>query len=140
MCVIGSNVKLYISNFIYFFFFGQPMACGVPGPGIRSKPQLPPWLCCGNARSLTHCVRLGIKPSSQHSRDGAVPLYYSGNTSNFYLYKAIIISYDFLFDHKYIVYIFEYKYKKYILYIFQLSLFTTKAIFVSFNSGKILCF
>lgn len=32
-----------------FFFFGRPMAHGVPGPGIRSKPQSAPrpkfWQC-----------------------------------------------------------------------------------------------
>ena len=35
-------VKLpeFTSCFFSFFFFGCPMAHGVPGPGIRSKPQL----------------------------------------------------------------------------------------------------
>ena len=29
---------------IFFSFFGFPAACKVPGPGIRSKPQLQPTL------------------------------------------------------------------------------------------------
>ena len=38
-----------------------PWHMEVPGPGIKSEP-----LChsCGNARSLTHCARMGIKPAT----------------------------------------------------------------------------
>ena len=49
----------------FVLFFGCPMAHGVLGPGIRSELSFS--LRCGNARSLTHCVRPGIKPVSQHS-------------------------------------------------------------------------
>ena len=31
----GGFIKIF-----FFFFFGLPVACGIPGPGIRSKPQL----------------------------------------------------------------------------------------------------
>ena len=55
--------------FIIFFFFGRPMAYGVPGPGIRSEPQVQPMLRCSIARSLTHCAGPGIKPASQQSQD-----------------------------------------------------------------------
>ena len=30
----------YFKIFIYSSIFGWPLACGVPRPGIRSKPQL----------------------------------------------------------------------------------------------------
>ena len=53
--------------------FGPPVAYEVR-PGIRSNCT-----CslhsgsCGNARSLTHCARLGIEPASQCSQDTANP-------------------------------------------------------------------
>ena len=54
------NVKWYLIQIwldTFFFFFKHPAAYGVPGPGIRAKPQLWPmpklwqhwilkWLCC----------------------------------------------------------------------------------------------
>ena len=32
-----------LEELLFFFFFGQPSAYGIPGPGIRSEPQL--WQC-----------------------------------------------------------------------------------------------
>ena len=42
----------------------------------RNNPGLYEWLRCnwGSARSLIHCVRLGIKPVSHHSQDAANPI------------------------------------------------------------------
>ena len=59
--------------YIYFSFFGCPVAYGIPEPGIRSK------LCnlChrgGNTGSLTNCTGPGIEPTSQHCRDAADPV------------------------------------------------------------------
>ena len=55
----------------FFFFFGHPMAYGVPGPGIRSKPQLQPkpqlWQCW----ILNPLCWAGVELMSQHSQDTA---------------------------------------------------------------------
>ena len=50
------------------------MAYGAPQQG--SDPSLSHDLShsCGNARSLTHCARLGIKPVTHHSQDAADPI------------------------------------------------------------------
>ena len=45
------------------------MACGVPGLGIRSKPQLGPNPHWGNAGSSPHCAGLGIEPACQYYQD-----------------------------------------------------------------------
>lgn len=50
-------------------FFGRPLACGAPRPGLRSEPRH-----CGNTCSLTCCARLGIKPATQRSHDAADPV------------------------------------------------------------------
>ena len=56
-----SATALLFSVFWFFFFFGRPAACGVPGPGMRCEPQLPPlYHSCGSAGSLTHCAGPGI--------------------------------------------------------------------------------
>ena len=43
------NITFQVYILIFFFFFGHPMVYGVPGPGIRSEPQLWPkpqvWQC-----------------------------------------------------------------------------------------------
>ena len=66
-------VSLYIFTFVpkvfWGFFFGHPLAHGVPGPGIRSDPHCDLSHSCGNTRFLTHSAGLGIKPTSQRSRD-----------------------------------------------------------------------
>lgn len=48
-------------GFLVFFFFGCPVTCGAPGPGITSE--------CSNIGSLTHHTWPEIKPTSQGSRD-----------------------------------------------------------------------
>ena len=55
----------------FFFFFGCPVAHGIPGPGIRYELQLWPTPQLQQHRSLTHCARLRIEPVSQHSRNVA---------------------------------------------------------------------
>ena len=69
VCQVTQNRK-WINNFEFyiilkylfcsFFLFDHPKAYGVPGPGIRSKPQLPS-IChtCSNAGSITHCAEPG---------------------------------------------------------------------------------
>ena len=76
------SITIFISFFFvfsFFSFFGCPPAYGVARPVIRSEPQPPAtdlshnW---GNARSLTHCARLGLgfAPASQHSQDANDPV------------------------------------------------------------------
>ena len=57
-----------------FFFLGRPMAYGVPGPGIRSQPQLRPKPQLHNAGSFTHRAKLGIEPWSWCSQDATDPV------------------------------------------------------------------
>ena len=71
----------FISSQFFFFFFGHPAVHGVPGPGIRSEPQLWPQLKCWISNALcqagdqtcipvlprhsqSHCATVGT-PSSQ---------------------------------------------------------------------------
>ena len=49
---------------------------------------------CGNARSLTHCARPGIEPTSQHSQDAAAPVVPQQELQNppiFYLFIYLFI-------------------------------------------------
>ena len=48
---------------LFCFVWLHPQHIKVPGPGIKTEPQL----ChsCCSARSLTHCAGLGIKPTPQ---------------------------------------------------------------------------
>ena len=50
---------------IDFFFFGHPVAYGVPRPGIRSNPQLRPMPQLQELKSLNHCAGPGIQSASQ---------------------------------------------------------------------------
>ena len=70
-----SPIKFFFTlpYFIFVYFFGHPVSHGVPGPGIRSKPQLQPKLQV-NTRSFTHCTGLGIESSSQCCRDTGEPI------------------------------------------------------------------
>ena len=65
---IGTLYPSFLFNFLAF-----PQHMEVPRPRTESEPQL--WcFSCGNTESLTHCVRPGIKPACQHSRDTADPV------------------------------------------------------------------
>lgn len=56
---------MYVCIYI-FFFFGHPTACGVSGPGIRSKLQQC-WI-------LNPSLEPGMEPVSQRSQDSANPV------------------------------------------------------------------
>ena len=63
------------------------MACGVPGPRISWDHS------CGNAGSLTHCARLGIKPVSQRSQD--TPDHISPQWEHlFFFFRAALQAYE----------------------------------------------
>ena len=55
---------VFVCVCLFVFFFGYHTACGVPGPGIRSKLQLQPTL-----DPSTRCARLGIEPAPWRCRD-----------------------------------------------------------------------
>lgn len=59
---------------LFFLFFGRPSPYGVPGLGIRPKPQSQPKPQLQQLRSITHCSQPGIKPTSRHSQDAADPV------------------------------------------------------------------
>ena len=70
--------QISLSLTLFFFFFSViicPGACGVPGPGIRSQPQLPsapkPWQCW--ARSFTPCAGPGREPLAPCTTVGTPP-------------------------------------------------------------------
>ena len=51
-----------------FFFFGCATTCGLPKPGIRSKPELQPMPKLWRRQILKPlCAGLGIKPASQRT-------------------------------------------------------------------------
>ena len=54
---------------VFVFFFPHLWHLEVPGPVIKSKSQL--YLCysCGNAGSLNHFARLGIKLAPQQQTE-----------------------------------------------------------------------
>ena len=61
--------------FFLFFLFGHSIAYGVPGPGIRSEPQLGPklqhrWIL----NPLCPLCQAGVEPVSQCSQDTANPI------------------------------------------------------------------
>ena len=61
----------------FFFslpFPGCPVAYGALGEGSNLSRGHNLSHGCGNARSLTHCARPGIEPTSQHSQDAAYPV------------------------------------------------------------------
>ena len=59
---------LWKTCFVLFFFFGCPMPCGVPGPGIRSELQLHP---CQILNPL--CWAGYLNPCSRDTADPTVP-------------------------------------------------------------------
>ena len=61
---------------MYFFFFSfltDPQNMEFPGQGSDLNYHWDLSHRCSNARSLTHCAQLGIKPVSQHSQHTANP-------------------------------------------------------------------
>ena len=89
-----SLISLHLLFFFFFFFsfsfflFGCPEAHRVPGPGVRSEPQL--WLSCGNTRSLAPlhqamdrtCVPVLLSHRRSHCAPAGTPLStYSWTTS-----------------------------------------------------------
>ena len=66
------KIVCVLFNF-FFFFFWLPLAYGIPGPGIRSEPQLQPMPQVWQCWALSHCAGLGMEPVSQRSRDDADP-------------------------------------------------------------------
>ena len=67
-------------------FLPPPRRMEVPGPGIESKPQLQ--LSCGNARSLTHNARPGIKPAPPQKQCQILNLLF--NSGNLTILKIIL--------------------------------------------------
>ena len=66
---------------VFVFFFGCPVAYGVPGPGIRSKPRLWPQLQLQQCWILNPVCRAGgsnLRPSALKRLP--IPLCYSGNS------------------------------------------------------------
>ena len=68
-------------KFVVCCFFGCPAIYGVPGPGIRSKPQLGVHHSCGNAGSLTYSAEPGTESAFQCYRDVPIPLHHSRNST-----------------------------------------------------------
>ena len=72
-----------------------PAAYGAPRPGMGqgSDPSCS-WdlsCSCGNARSLTHCARLGTEPASQRFQDAADSHYAAAGTPEFLCFMSIFI-------------------------------------------------
>ena len=60
-----SSTLLFLSFFFFFFLQRYLQHMEVPRLGVESELQLPAYtIACGNARSLTHCARPGIEPTS----------------------------------------------------------------------------
>ena len=66
------RLVLPLFSFFLFFFFATPWHMEFPGQGSNHIPKLR--FSCGNVRSLTHCARPGIEPTSQGSQDAADPI------------------------------------------------------------------
>ena len=69
----------FLSNYSCFllFLFVFWLPCSIwSSPGQGSDPSHSCNLShsCDNTRSLIHCTRLGIKPTSQHSQDATNPV------------------------------------------------------------------
>ena len=60
--------------FSFFFFFCRPVVFGVLGQGSDLSHSCGQHHTCGNARSLTHCARPGIKPASQPCEEATNPI------------------------------------------------------------------
>ena len=67
----GTPILFY---FYSFFFFGHPMAYGIPRQGSDPSHGCDPSCSYGNTGSLTHCSGLGSKPLPQCSQDTADPV------------------------------------------------------------------
>ena len=84
------NLKTQVKRIIFFFsFFGHITAYGIPGPQIKSNPQL--WLThtCHVAGSLTRCAGLESNQCPSASEKPPIPLHHSGTSKarifSFYL-------------------------------------------------------
>ena len=68
-----SDVICIYIDFFFFLFSAVPPHMEFPG---RDQIRGIVATChrCGNARSLKHCARLGIKPASQCSQDADDPI------------------------------------------------------------------
>ena len=55
----GNFLPVLFIQFSLLFFFGHPIACGVPRPGIRSEPQLQPTCSRGNTWSFNPLCQAG---------------------------------------------------------------------------------
>ena len=90
--------------FIYFFFSGSHLQhMEVPELGVESELQLLAY-SHSNARSLTHWMRSGIKPTSSRTLCQVLnPLSHSGNSEGSFLFSAeycpIVWMYYSLFIH-----------------------------------------
>ena len=58
----------------FFFFLTMPGHMAFQGQGSDLSCNYDLGCSCGNARSLTHCASLGIKPASQLSQDATHPI------------------------------------------------------------------
>ena len=64
----------FLFYFIFFPFLASLQYMGFLGQGSDPSCSCDLSCSCSNARSLTHCVRLGIEPAFQHSHDAAHPI------------------------------------------------------------------
>ena len=65
---MNSNLFIYL-----FFFLANLRHMDFLGQGSDPSCSCELSLSCGNAGSLTHCDKMGIIPSSQHSQDTTNP-------------------------------------------------------------------
>ena len=73
--------ELYIS--VFFYFITAPWHTEFPGQGSDLRHRCNLRWGYGNARSLTHYARQGIKPVSQHCRAATNPVAPQGEPLNF---------------------------------------------------------
>ena len=70
---VGLALRVNPGSF-FLFFFGHPLAHGVPGPGIRSEPRLcPNTAAAAIPDPLIHCAGPGIELASWCCRDAHDP-------------------------------------------------------------------
>ena len=87
-------MNCFLVCFVFcFFFFGHPMAYGVPGPGNRSKLQLWPVLLPPQCliRSFNPLCQAGVRPASWCCRDATDPVMPQGELQGELFYSSIYL-------------------------------------------------
>ena len=65
---VCGDIYIYVFFCLFFvFFLAAPCHMELPGQGSDLNHSHELSCSCGNAKSLTHCAGLGIKPMSQYS-------------------------------------------------------------------------